>query len=250
VTLVPTWIQPFTPNPAAAKRLFCFSYSGGGTRIFRPFMPLLGSDIELWAVRLPGREARISETPLKTIAAVLEGLLPELIAEADRPYAFLGHSLGALLAFETTKALRDRGRPLPVQLFLSAKGAPDAPNRWSPIHDLPEPLLIKAIGERYRPIPEAILKEPDLLAYTLPALRGDLEMLAKYRYAEAAPLPVPLKIFGATKDRIVPRDDLQLWSKHSALPVEIEIFEGDHFYIEDAAVIPKLAASIRAKLGG
>jgi medium-chain acyl-[acyl-carrier-protein] hydrolase len=134
-----------------------------------------------------------------------------------------------------------------LHLFLSARGASDSPQRSTPIHDLPEPALIQAIAERYRPIPEVILKEPDLLALTLPALRADLEILARHRYTEVGPLDVPLTIFGGSSDRVVEREDLDRWAAHGSR-VDVEIVKGDHFFIEEPAIISGMAATIRAKL--
>jgi surfactin synthase thioesterase subunit len=39
-------------------RLFCFHYVGGGASIFQSWLHKLPSDIEVYAVQLPGRETR------------------------------------------------------------------------------------------------------------------------------------------------------------------------------------------------
>ena len=89
-------------------------------------------------VRLPGREARMNEASLTSV-----GVLSRAIAEAmqnwlDRPFAFYGHSFGALVAFETVRRLRDGQQPLPGKLIAGARAAPHLPpTDWRWLHPIP-----------------------------------------------------------------------------------------------------------------
>lgn len=68
-------------------------------------------------VRLPCRETRIRERPFTDAAAlvrVLDRELAPLLAEG--PYAFYGHSMGALAAYLLTAHRQPTGRPRPLFL--------------------------------------------------------------------------------------------------------------------------------------
>ena len=87
----------------------------------------------------------------------------------ERPFAFFGHSIGALLAFETARALRSAGGRLPSHLFCSACHAPENVKPREPDHDLPHEKFIERI-RRLGGIPEPILREPELMGLFIPIL--------------------------------------------------------------------------------
>src|ERR1019366_6152829 len=100
------WFQNCQSRSQARLRLFCFPYAGGGASLFRDFSAQLPSEVEVRPIQLPGRENRLIETAftsIETLTATLEGvLLPYL----NMPYAFFGHSMGALISFELARSLR------------------------------------------------------------------------------------------------------------------------------------------------
>src|SRR6266545_727426 len=55
------WLHRPRPRPAARMRLFCFPHAGGGAAAYRSWPDLIGEDIDIVAVRLPGRENRVVE---------------------------------------------------------------------------------------------------------------------------------------------------------------------------------------------
>ena len=108
-------------------RLLCFPYAGGGASSFRGWADQLPAHVEVCALQLPGRETRLKEQPLARLPDLIAALVAETRAYRQCAYAFFGHSLGGLIAFELTRALRRRGERLPLQLFVSACGAPQLP---------------------------------------------------------------------------------------------------------------------------
>src|SRR5947199_2686785 len=89
-------------------RLFCFPYAGSGTSIYRGWAAAITQDIEVFPVALPGREHRLAESPIDDIHLLAAALGEELAGVLDPPFAFFGHSMGALLAFELARHLRRR----------------------------------------------------------------------------------------------------------------------------------------------
>jgi surfactin synthase thioesterase subunit len=67
------------------------------------------------------------------VPKIVDSLTP-LITKGNKPYAFLGHSLGTIIAYETALEIRRRGLPLPLHMLLSGRGAPGTPDPFgSPV---------------------------------------------------------------------------------------------------------------------
>lgn len=115
------------PNGGAKIRLFCFPYAGGSSLIFRTWEEALGPTIAVCPAHLPGRGRRLSEKPYTSAHTLVEAVADAIISHLDLPFAFFGHSMGALISFELARHLRRLNRPSPVHLFLSGRAAPNQP---------------------------------------------------------------------------------------------------------------------------
>ena len=243
---IETWFYCRKPNPRARLRLLCFPYAGGGVSVFRVWPDILPSEIEVWAIQLPGRDGRRRETmpdDLQTLAFdVANGLGPLL----DAPFACFGHSMGALLAFEFAREIRRRGQIGPVHLFVSARRAPQLTRTETPLHTLPEEPFIEMLRQRYNSIPAAVLAEPELLKLLLPIVRGDFKMIEMYQYREEAPLDCPINAFGGAQDELALQDDLAAWQAQTHGSFKMQMFQGGHFYLQDA--LPQLLAAVAMEL--
>lgn len=202
--------------------------------MYRAWPELLPLDIEACAVQPPGRESRIREEAWTDLQAAAEGAAEAVASEADRPYAFFGHSMGALLAFEAARHLSRTGRPGPIRLFVSARRAPSLPPRDAPIHELPDDAFVASVLERYGGIPDEILRHPDVLRLFLPRLRADMKAFETYRYSACEPLACPITAFGGRDDARVSAEDLVPWRLETAAAFEILLFAGGHFFLHSA----------------
>ena len=217
-------------DPKAKLRLFCFAHAGGGLADYRRWAGRLPEGVTVDPVVLPGREQRMAETAFQRMEPLIDDLMPELFDLADEtPYALIGHSMGAWVAFEACRRLRDEGSPLPQTLVVIARRAPDIPATLPPLSGLPEQLFLGAVQDRYGPFPAALLDHPSLLRLFVPALRADFSVLDNYTYREGRPLPVPIVTIGATEDDTVSQADLDGWSRHSVHPLQQRMLEGGHF---------------------
>ena len=91
------WITFYRPRPEASIRLFCIPFAGGSSSSYRNWSNELPPHIEVGAVQLPGREDRYREEPFCRIDDLVEGLVDSLLPlMRDLPFAFFGHSLGAI----------------------------------------------------------------------------------------------------------------------------------------------------------
>lgn len=227
------WLFRPRPQPAGRIRLFCFPYSGAGASIFVSWAGALPPGIELCAVQLPGRETRLAEPPERHLDTLVERILPALGPYLEGPFAFFGHSMGALLAFELARALRRSGGPLPALLVASGHRAPHLPDPHPPAHALPEPELLDEL-RRLNGTPPEVLEHPELRAILLPILRADFAVCETYAYRAEPPLACPITAFGGLEDGDVTRDELAAWREQTTAGFSLRMFPGDHFFCNTA----------------
>jgi surfactin synthase thioesterase subunit len=223
------WLACRTRRPDARVRLFCFPHSGGSAGEYLRWADLL-PHVEVWGVQLPGRGARTEEAPFTRVRALVDTLVDA--AAFEPPFAFFGHSLGALVAFETARRLRDLGRAPPSWLFLSAYPAPHLPPRAKPASHLDEEGLWAAIDRMYGDMAAEIREDPELREMLLPALRADLSLVDSYQYEDGAALDCAMVITGGTQDELRP-DSLQPWRRHTTGPFSLHLLPGGHFYLRE-----------------
>lgn len=215
-------------------RLFCLPPAGGSAVGFRMWSRLLPPHIEVRPLELPGHGVRRAESPMDSVAALLEDLTMTIEPQLDKPYALFGHSNGALLAFELARHLRRRAAPLPSHLFVAGRRAPDSHASESPLSDLDDAGLIawmRTIGGT----PAQVLAEPDLLKLLLPPLRADLRASEHYTYAKERPLPFPIAALGGIEDARATPADLESWRPHTTNTFTLRLFPGGHFFTQTAA---------------
>src|SRR5437763_15337105 len=168
------WLVSRKPNPRARVRLFCFPYAGGGDSVFRAWQKGLSEAIEVCPVQLPGRGARISEPPFTELSPLVRAAAQALAPHLDKPFAFFGHSMGALICFELARHLRKDGGPQPVHLFVSGRCGPQTP-REPFAGDLPDSEFQEML-RRYNGTPEEVLENRELMELLLPAVRADFAL--------------------------------------------------------------------------
>lgn len=218
-------------TPEAPWRLYCFSHAGGSAADYLPWYSALAPSIELCAVQLPGRGTRMAEPAQADLATVLHGIAQALAAaDDDRPFAFFGHSLGALLAFEVTRLCRQRGQRLPAQLFVSACNAPACCTLQPPLHQLNDAQLLAHL-QTYNGTPASLFANQELLGLVLPTLRADFTLVGNYTYAPQPPLPVPISVLAGRADPHVRADELAGWADETVAGCNQHWFDGDHFFI-------------------
>lgn len=226
------WIVCPAPDDGARLRLFCFAYAGGGASVFYPWKGMLPPGVELCALQMPGREVRLAERPIVEWPALVAQLEEALEPWINRPFAFFGHSLGAVIAFEVARALRHRGRPEPLHLFLSGRSAPQLPPDRQPVHALPDPEFIAEVG-RLNGTPEEVLRNAELMELLIPVLRADFCLSESYRYCDEPALSAPISAYGGWKDEDTPSEKVAAWREQTLGPFRQTMFSGGHFFLNE-----------------
>lgn len=225
------WLVTFAPRPDARLRLFCFPYAGGGALTYREWPLHLPEHVLVTAVQPPGRSYRLKTPPFRRLDALADAIAETIRPELDLPFVFWGHSMGALVAFEVTRALRRRGLPLPMRLFASAYHAPHLPSQRPPIDSLDDAALVAWL-RGLRRTPAEVLANPKLVALILPTLRADLEACESYVHVAERPLELPIAALSASDDREVTPERIDAWVEHTCGGFARRHFAGGHFHLE------------------
>ncbi|HEX8111309.1 MAG TPA: alpha/beta fold hydrolase [Kofleriaceae bacterium] len=227
------WLARPRPDPTARLRLVCFPPAGGNDAMFRTWPPSLPAEVEVCSILLPGRDARRREPTIPRVTPLVKAIADGLAGELTGPFALFGHSTGALVAFELARELRRRGQPGPVLLVAAGRPAPSCPVR-DPMHALPSSQLTERL-RRLGGTPEAVLREPDLMAMFLPIVRADLEVNEVEPYRSEPPLACPIVAYGGAMDERCRRDELVAWGEHTSGGFSYELFPGGHFFVRTGA---------------
>lgn len=243
------WLRHARLTDTARLRLFCLPYGGRGASLFRTWPDALPADIDVCPVQLPGREDRADERCLEDPDALLDVLEPVVRAHADRPFAFYGHSVGALLAYRLAHRLAPTHGDRLRHLFVAAFGCPAAGadpllgRVTDACRDLGLPDLPTA-GEVLRVRRARPVAFHDALAGRLgkdtaerlfgaaePALFADLRLVHGYRHDPAEPrLRVPVTALHGAGDPVVAEADMRAWGRVTDGRFRLDVLPGDHYF--------------------
>ncbi|MGW1052339.1 thioesterase II family protein [Streptomyces sp. NPDC002521] len=240
------WVRRFEPRPEAGTRLFCLPHAGGSAPFFYPFSHQLPRGVEVLAIQYPGRQDRRVEPFATDLHALADDIADAVLPWTDLPFSLFGHSMGAVLSFEVALRLEDRGIE-PRLLFASGHRAPSRPRLES--FDLDDDRQLIADLRQAGTAPQ-LLDDPEVLATILPVLRGDYRASLAYRYREGQRVHCPIVALAGTDDPHVNLDEAASWARHTTADFGMEVFTGDHFFVngQRAAVLDLVGS--RLGLGG
>jgi medium-chain acyl-[acyl-carrier-protein] hydrolase len=219
-------------RPDQRFRLFCLAHAGAGAATFAEWPRLLGPEIEVIALQLPGREDRLREAPLTELPTVVRTLGLTMRPYLRGPFAIFGHSVGALLAFELARAMRARGGPQPEHLLLSGQAAPDEAPPFEPIHGLPDDEFVAALGAMGGTA-RSVVEDPELIRLLLPALRADFTFGERYEFRPGPPLAADLTVLCGSEDERAPEYAMKAWQNQTSGAFRTQTFQGGHFYLNE-----------------
>jgi surfactin synthase thioesterase subunit/glycosyltransferase involved in cell wall biosynthesis len=230
----------------ATERLFCFPWAGGGTSTYLSWREPLSGAASVVAVRLPGREDRAAEPPLDSMEAAVDALVEAIEPYLSRPFSFLGHSMGAVMAFELARRLRAKGLAGPRILIASAARAPIYRLGHQPPPDPPREEFIEEI-KRLEGISPDVLADPRLLEIALPALEADARLYRRYVHQPGDPLDIPVYAYRGAADPNIQEEHAARWAEMTTGAFQARVFEGGHFYLDQSreAVLAALRQDLK-----
>ncbi|AOK29720.1 thioesterase II family protein [Burkholderia singularis] len=191
-------------------------------------------DVGVYAVQLAGREQRSDEPPCIDWVPLVEEICDVLDCWQDKPFAFYGHSLGGLIAYEVAIALRRRGVAGPRMLFVGASYAPSAVRKADTQFE-DEQSLLRTV-RRFGGVDDSFAAESEFMRYFLPVIAADLTLFNRYAYdAEQDRLDCPVMALFGAHDADHDRASMAQWGHHTRSSFRAQAVRGGHFFHRESA---------------
>ncbi|MBL6449302.1 thioesterase [Fulvivirga sp. 29W222] len=229
-------------------KLFAFPYAGGSSSIYHGLKPYLQSHIEFIPVELAGRGRRIGDDLYAGLAEAVDDLYRIVSPQIKfSPFAFLGHSMGSLLAHELTVRLKYELGLSPNHLFFSGRGAIQVKRKDEKMYHKMDENQFKEEILLLGGTPPEFFQHPELLELFLPLLKND------FRIAETTPdiegfkrSDVDITVFTGKEDDLT-EAQVQGWKQYTNGGCEIHEYDGGHFFIHHE--MESIASVINATTG-
>lgn len=217
-------------DDSKAKRLVCFPFAGGGPSAYREWGAAF-ANTEVLPVSLPGREQRYREPPIRSMVSVVEAVILELSLLPQKPTVFFGHSLGALMAYETAIRMKARHLNAPAHVIVSGSRVPGSASIMpSSVATMSDEAFIEAIIA-LGGTPQEVIDEPELMQLFLPQLRVDFELYEAYQPSGTCLLSCPITVLFGTDDSLADEAAASRWREFSEHGSTVNAFNGGHFFI-------------------
>lgn len=204
--------------------------AGVGVECFGDLWSELGDLGTTATANLPGRGRRFNEpTPTGLL-----GYASDVVESAgpwDVPFTLVGHSAGALVAYEAARLLAQRGH-MPELVVVLAHRAPHVKLRDPKWSELPDGDLVREMA-RLGGLPASIRAEAELLHIALPIVRADCRALENYSFAGPPERAFPIMALGGLADPAVSAEEIEAWQFHSRSPFDHGFVRGGHFFFMD-----------------
>jgi medium-chain acyl-[acyl-carrier-protein] hydrolase len=223
---------PIFVNPLSKIVLVCFHFAGGSAQSFFTWRDAAQNGFDLFAAELPGRGRRTHEDFVDSIPELARSLADSISILPNKPYVFFGHSLGALIAYETARVLSARGQYALAKLIISARQSPDSISVSKGLPLLDENSLTKYL-RNLAGTPEVVLKNEDLMRMVIPILRADLKLIYSHKHVPSKAMDIPIITIGAINDDYVTFESLLGWGNMTTGTFHLHMIKGGHFAIMD-----------------
>ncbi|MFG2318625.1 MULTISPECIES: thioesterase II family protein [Streptomyces] len=225
------WFRHYRGAVAPRVRLVCFPHAGGNARLFHGWASRLPADVELLAVRYPGRQERMNEPCVETMDDLAGPISEALALHRDLPLVLFGHSMGAAVAYEVAVRLEGPAAdgPGPALLLLSGRTAPHV-TRPTALHRAADDVLVAGVT-RLGTLGGDAYAVPELRELLLPVLRADYRLIETYDRKRPPVLRAPMVAYLGDRDPGVTRPGVEAWSELTDGDFAVRSFAGDHFYL-------------------
>ncbi|CBJ47656.1 S-acyl fatty acid synthase thioesterase, medium chain [Erwinia amylovora] len=222
-----------TTQPSPDKyNLICFPYAGGNSHFYLRWRQLLGHDIAIHPVHLPGRGNYIKTPSLNDMDSLVNIMARELTLFRGMRFAFVGTSMGGWIACHLTqKLLRLNVNLLPECLVLCSTASPEHRFLLPDLDGVDMRTALARIRD-FNPACMRTLRHPELASLFLPVLQADFKLCREWRFANTPRLNCPVLAFHGEQDSLVSEEMMYHWQTLTDRSFELMQVRGDHFFSE------------------
>ncbi|WP_333769285.1 alpha/beta fold hydrolase [Streptomyces sp. IBSBF 2435] len=240
------WLRALRDAGGSAPALVLFPHAGGSAGAYRALANRFPAGVEVRAVQYPGRETRAGEPLIDDMDTLADQAADALRPLLGRRLAILGHSMGAVVAYEVTRRLEAWGAT-PERLFVSSRQPPAFQGTGRGQRHMMDEDSFAEMLRRTGGTPAALLDDPEMRAYLLPIVRNDYRLVETYLPSPGPALRTGVVSIAAEDDGTVSAAQVEGWRQTTDGPFEHLTFPGGHFYLLDRPA--DLAAAVLSRLG-
>lgn len=223
------WLRRFHPAEDAPVRLVCFPHAGGSASYYHPVSARFSPGVDVVALQYPGRQDRRKEPCVQDIETLADRITEQLLLLDEKPTVFFGHSMGAVLAFETALRLEHKGSHIPGGVIASGRRAPSTV-RTETVHRRDDDGIIAEL-RLLNGTDANLLGDEEILRMALPAIRGDYAAIEKYTCAPDRTIACPITVLTGDADPRTSLPEAEAWQRHTRGDFRLEVFPGGHFFL-------------------
>ncbi|MFC3384299.1 thioesterase II family protein [Couchioplanes azureus] len=238
-------MRRYHPGPNRPVRLVCFPHAGGSASFYHPVSAAHAATADVVCLQYPGRQDRRREPLHTSIASLADAITAQLRTLTARPTVFFGHSMGAVLAYETALRL-ERDDAGPRTVIASGRRGPST-LRTETVHERDDDGVITEL-KRLNGTNPGLLGDDEILRMALPAIRADYEAIESYRGSADARLRAGITVLTGYADPLTTADEAAAWQQHTTGAFRLTGFPGGHFFLADQqrAVNAEIARDLAA----
>lgn len=215
-------------------RLVFIPGAGSGATSMKVFTASVRAGYEVYAVQLPGREDRLSEPLVPDLRTLASIIADDLLKLTEKRTVLVGHSMGALLAYEVTQLLqRVHQKSIDLLVVAGYKAPSRIGNTVRPRSTASKEEILADI-RKMGGTPDELLNANDIMDFILPIIRSDYEALDNYKYnVSDQKVLCPILVFNGRDDYKVDEQGVLAWQEHSNKKTEFYWYEGGHFFFKE-----------------
>lgn len=210
-------------------KAICFPFAGGNEHVFKPLEKHFSFDMT--TVNFPGRGKRTGQPLCKNMTEAVRDFFQQYASLLKGDFFFWGHSLGAVIAYEVTLKIQEKGGQMPKFLIVSGKENPSFVEP-EPKHNVSKEEFMQVL-RAYGGTAEEVLAHKELMDYFEPIFRADFQIAETYSRSEPAPMNLPLFNIGGKNDKEVSYELLTGWKDYTEGHYQEMLLDGEHFFILD-----------------
>lgn len=213
------------------KRIYCFPYAGGSSFAFRNLSKYLSYMSDVIVLDYPGHGIRFGEKFAENMEELTKEIANQVFIDMDQSSSeaciFLGHSMGALVAYETAKIIENT---IKIDKLILCGSLPPNFEKYNYNLNNKDEVFNKIF--MLGGIPSEIRDEPELYNIFSEIIYHDIKILNTFHLEkEDNIINIPLSIYYGEDDSYCDRINMREWVNKTNKNCTIHSMPGDHFFL-------------------